>query len=89
MPKMISVLHDHLNKPKAKNATYLSPRSQNEIISVIGYDIIQANIISEVKEAMFSQFLLMKSAVTMLSIYQSVFASLIKVLILEKSLLHL
>ena len=33
----------------------ISPRSQNEIISVIGYDVhvIRANIISEVKEAMF------------------------------------
>ena len=48
-----SVLHNHLSKPKVKNATYLSPRSQNEIISVIGYDVIRANIISEVKEAMF------------------------------------
>ena len=63
-----SALHDHLNKPEAKNATYLSPRSQNEIISVIGYDVIRANIISEVKEAMF---LLMKSAATMLFVDKS------------------
>ena len=37
-----SVLHDYLNKPKAKNATLLYPRSQNEINSVIGYNVIRA-----------------------------------------------
>ena len=35
-----SILFDHLNKPRSKNATYISPRSQNEIINVIGHDII-------------------------------------------------
>ena len=30
------ILFDYLNKPRAKNATYISPRSQNEIINVIG-----------------------------------------------------
>ena len=64
------------------NATHLSPRSQNEIIGMIGYDVIRANIVAEVKQA---KFLLMKSAVIMLSIDHSVFA----LLILEKSLLHL
>ena len=34
------ILFDHLNKPRAKNATYISPRFQNEIINVIGHDII-------------------------------------------------
>ena len=48
-----SVLHGHLYQPRARNATYLSPQSQNEIINVIGYDMIHANIISEVKEARF------------------------------------
>lgn len=48
-----SVLHGHLHQPRARNAIYLSPRSQNEIINVIGYDVIRANIISEVKEAKF------------------------------------
>ena len=41
-----SILFDHLNKPRAKNATYISPRSQNEIINVIGHDIILANIVA-------------------------------------------
>ena len=36
-----------------KNATYLSPITQNGIINVIGYDLILTNIISEVKDATF------------------------------------
>lgn len=48
-----SILHGHLHEPRARNVTYLSPRSQNEIINVIGYDLIRAKIISEVKEARF------------------------------------
>ena len=48
-----SVLHSHLYQPKAKNVTYLSPRSQNEIINVIGCDVIRARLISEVKKAGF------------------------------------
>ena len=34
------VLHAHLYKPRARNATYLSPTSQNQIINLIGLDII-------------------------------------------------
>ena len=48
-----SILFDHLNKPRAKNATYISSRSQNEIINVIGHDIILANIVAEVKQSNF------------------------------------
>ena len=33
-----SIIFDHLNRPRAKNAIYISPRSQNEIINVIGHD---------------------------------------------------
>ena len=51
--KVDEILHDHLYHPKAKNATYMSPRSQNDIISVIGNDIIRASIIGEVKKAQF------------------------------------
>ena len=43
-----SVLHAHLHQPRAKNATYLSPTSQNDIINVIGYDVIRASLITEV-----------------------------------------
>ena len=35
-----SAMHNHLYQPQSRNATYLSPRSQNEIINVIGYDVI-------------------------------------------------
>ena len=48
-----SILFDHLNKTRAKNATYISPRSQNEIINVIGHDIILADIVAEVKQSKF------------------------------------
>ena len=33
-------LHDHVYKPRAKNITYLSPKWQNDIISVIGYGVV-------------------------------------------------
>ena len=48
-----SVLYNHLNHPRARNATYLSPTSQNEIINVIVYDVICTNLITEVKKARF------------------------------------
>ena len=47
------VLYAHLYKPRARNATYLSPTSQNQIVSVIGHDIVRANLIAEVKRAIF------------------------------------
>uniref|UniRef100_A0A1X7UA98 TTF-type domain-containing protein n=2 Tax=Amphimedon queenslandica TaxID=400682 RepID=A0A1X7UA98_AMPQE len=47
------ILYKHLTTPKARNATYLSPMSQNEVISVIGHDIILAKIVSEIKQAQF------------------------------------
>ena len=47
------ILQSHLEKPRAKNATYLSPSSQNDIINVIGLDYIRTKIISEIKQAKF------------------------------------
>ena len=47
------ILQSHLEKPRAKNATYLSPSSQNDMINVIGLDYIRAKIISEIKQAKF------------------------------------
>ncbi|XP_063756203.1 52 kDa repressor of the inhibitor of the protein kinase-like [Eleginops maclovinus] len=44
-------LKQHLEKPKLKNATYLSPQSQNEMIDVIGKHMIQAKIVEEVRHA--------------------------------------
>ena len=44
-------LHDHLYQHRANNVTYLSPKSQNDIINVIGYDVVRANIVEEIKKA--------------------------------------
>ena len=52
-----SLLHSHLYQPRDRNATYISPRSQNEIINVIGYDVVRAKIISDVKKAKFYSIL--------------------------------
>ena len=52
------VLFKHLNSPRAKNATYLSPIAHNDIINVIGYDLILTNVISEVKDAATFYFVL-------------------------------
>jgi len=44
-------LQGYLHKPRARNATYISPQIQNEILSVIGFDVIRKSIISEIKKA--------------------------------------
>ena len=46
-----SVLHANVHQPKARNASYLSPSSQKDIISDIGNNLIQAKLITEIKEA--------------------------------------
>ena len=48
-----SVLHAHLHQPRGKNVTYLSPTSQNDMINVIGCDVIRAGIITEVRNGRF------------------------------------
>ena len=48
-----SELKDHLDAPSAKNATYISPGIQNELIHIISYDVLQKQLIDEVKEAKF------------------------------------
>ena len=47
------VLFEHLYHPRAKNATHISPWSQNDIINVIAYDIILARIVDEIKSSQF------------------------------------
>ena len=47
------VLYNHLHNPKAKNATHLSPQTQNELINIIGYDVILSKIVSDIKEAKY------------------------------------
>ncbi len=47
------VLYNHLHNPKAKNAKHLSPQTQNELINIIGYDVILSKIVSEIKKAKY------------------------------------
>ena len=42
------VLKAHLENPRLRNATYISPHTQNEIIDIIGKKIIQNSIIKEI-----------------------------------------
>lgn len=47
------VLQAHLESPVHRNVTYLSPTSQNELIEVMGYDIIRKGIVDEVQQAKY------------------------------------
>ena len=52
-----SVLRSHLDSPALHNATYLSPRTQNEIIEILGKHIILREIVGEIKAAKFYSIL--------------------------------
>ena len=56
------ILKQHLEKPRLKNATYISPQTQNEVIDILGIQIIQKAIIDEVKNARY--FAIMVDEVT-------------------------
>ena len=43
-----AVLKEHLEHPALKNCMYTSPKIQNDIINIIGKDIIQKSIIEDV-----------------------------------------
>ena len=45
------VLQKNLTNPAKKNATYISPDIQNQLIQMIGIDIIQSNVVKEIREA--------------------------------------
>lgn len=47
------VLRNHLRVPDRRNATYISPHSQNEVISIIGKGFIQHQLLCEIREAKF------------------------------------
>lgn len=47
------ILKAHLESPHPRNATYISPHTQNEIIDIIGKKIIQNSIIIKVIQACF------------------------------------
>ena len=44
-------LAEHMEKPASRNATYLSPQCQNELIGVIGIHSIQNDLIDEIKKS--------------------------------------
>ena len=46
-------LENHLKNPLMKNAIYTSPKSQNEMIDVIGINTIRQQLINEIKDAKF------------------------------------
>ena len=50
-------LEQHLRNLLAKNATYISPDIQNQIINIVGYGIIQKDLVDEIKEAKFFSIL--------------------------------
>ena len=45
------VLRNHLEKPRQRNATYLSPDTQNKLIDIFGKNIIQSDIVKEIQRA--------------------------------------
>ena len=47
------VLKAHLETPRQRNSTYISPHIQNEIIDIIGNRMIQKSIVEEVIQAHF------------------------------------
>ena len=51
------VLKAHLENPRLRNATYISPHTQNEIFDIIGKRIIQNSIIKEVIQAHYKEIM--------------------------------
>ena len=47
------ILKGHLENPRQRNATYVSPRIQNEIIDIIGKNIIQKSILEQIRMAKY------------------------------------
>lgn len=50
-------LRDHLNKPAMKCVKYMSPQTQNEMLEVIGKQIILRDIVQEMKKARYYSIL--------------------------------
>ena len=53
LDKTKQTLKEHTDNPIARNAQYLSPHIPNEIIGIIAYDVLQRDLIDEVKKAKF------------------------------------
>ena len=55
-------IYRHLQQPRAKNVTHLSPKTQNNIIDITDFDVIRASIVIEVQKARY--FLIMTDEVS-------------------------
>ena len=53
LTKKTQTLKKYFHNPIARKAQYLSPQIQNEIIAIIAYDVLQRDLIDEVKKAKF------------------------------------
>ena len=51
LQKLHTVIQEHLEERFRKDVTYLSPTSQNEMIDIIGKNIIQATLVDGAKKA--------------------------------------
>ena len=51
--KTNQTLKEHMDNPIVRNVQYLSPHIQNEIIGIIAYDVLQRDLINEVKKPKF------------------------------------
>ena len=51
MLKHNDILKSQLNSPAMKNATYMSPQAQNELLNVMGRHIVLQGIIKEIEQA--------------------------------------
>ena len=60
-------LKEHMDNPIARNAQYLSPHILNDIIGIIVYDVLQRDLIDEVKKAKFFIILTDEVRVTMMN----------------------
>ena len=47
------IVKQHMEKPKFKNATYLSAQTQNEMIDIIGNQMIQKSLVEEIQETKY------------------------------------
>lgn len=61
LPRLLSVhdqdLKSHLKTPTMRHATYISPQTQNEMIEVIGKQIILKSTLDELNAAPFYSIL--------------------------------
>ena len=53
MSKHNEILRKHLETPAMKNATYVSPQTQNELLEIMGKQVILKDIVNEINRAKF------------------------------------